>query len=315
MNPAVPAVAGYLWDGCLGDPPWLPHPVRAMGWVVALGDGWLNRGTPAWRIGAGGLLVVGLAAASAAAAWALVAVAGRQHPLLAAVASALGTGVLVARRSLATEAGTAVSGPLVAGDLVAARAALSRVVGRDTLELTATEIARAAVETVAENTSDGVTAPLFYTLLGGLPALAAYKAVNTLDSMIGHRDPRYLYFGRVAARLDDAANWLPARLTCLAMVAAAALQRRSPVAAWRAALAGAARHSSPNAGWPEAAMAGALGVRLGGTNTYDGVPHPGPVFNAAGRPPAAADVAAAVRLMHLSSHLFLAAGVIVRLLL
>lgn len=313
MSAAV--VVGYLIDGLLGDPRWLPHPVRAMGWLIAGGDRLLNRGGAARRLLAGALLTALVVGASAAVAWALAAAAQRVHPWLGAAVTALGVGVLLARRSLAEEAGTDVYVPLAAGDLPAARLAVSRVVGRDTAHLDESEVSRAAVETVAENASDGVVAPLLFAFAAGLPGIAAYKAVNTLDSMIGHADDRYLYFGRVAARLDDLANWLPARLTLLALVAAAALAGRDACGAWRAALGGGGRHKSPNAGWPEAAMAGALGVRLGGLNYYDGEPSHGPRFNPSGRPPGPADILAATRLMHLACHLVLIACIFVSILL
>lgn len=312
MNAALPVLAGYLLDGLIGDPPWLPHPVRGIGRLIAAGERRLNRGGPRARLLAGALLTAAVVGLAATAAGLLVASARRVHPRLGDAVTAGGVAVLLARRSLAHEAGRAVHRPLAAGDLPGARRAVSRVVGRDTDRLDAAGVARAAVETLAENASDGVAAPLLYALAGGLPGIAAYKAVNTLDSMIGHRDERYLYFGRAAARLDDAANWLPARVTTLALAAAAGLSGGAAGAAWRAARADGPRHKSPNAGWPEAAMAGALGIRLGGLNHYDGEPSPGPVLNPGGRPPRPADIPAAVGLVNLASHLVLAAGALIR---
>lgn len=310
MTVAVSVLAGYLLDGVLGDPRWLPHPVRGIGWLISSGERIFNRGCPCVRLAAGALLTLAVVGLTAGAAWALVEGARLVHPWLGAVVTAAGVGVLLARRSLAEEAGTAVHRPLAAGDLPASRRALSWVVGRDSVSLDGSEVARASVETLAENLSDGVAAPLVFALAGGLPAIAAYKAINTLDSMIGHRDDRYLYFGRFAARLDDLANWIPARITVLALIAAAALSGRDARAAWRSALTDGHRHKSPNAGWPEATMAGALGVRLGGLNYYDGEPHPGPFLNAEGRLPAADDILSAVRLIHLASHLILLAGLL-----
>jgi adenosylcobinamide-phosphate synthase len=182
----------------------------------------------------------------------------------------------LARRSLKEHA-LDVLHPLVAGDLSQARTALARIVSRETAHLKEEEIVRATVESVAENTSDGVIAPLFYLALGGVPLAMAYKAVNTLDSMIGYHTERHEYFGKTAARLDDAANYLPARLTALAFIGAAWVQGllgREERWDWREALRVARkdgrRHHSPNAGYPEAAMAGALGVQLGGVNRYFG---------------------------------------------
>lgn len=310
-----PVLLGYLLDGMLGDPPGLPHPVRGIGWLIDRGERLFNRGSDRARLLAGAGLTVAVVAIAAAVAWVLVALAGSLHPLLGHAVTALGTGVLLARRSLADEAGVAVHRPLALGDLPAARAAVSRVVGRDTAGLSESEVARAAVETLAESATDGVAAPLLFALAGGLPAIAAYKAINTLDSMIGHRDDRYLWFGRFAARLDDLANWIPARITFLAFLAAAALTGRSAAEAWRTARADAGRHASPNAGWPEAAMAGALSIRLGGLNHYDGEPHQGPVFHPSGRPPGHADILAAVALVNLTAHIVLITGVAILLVL
>lgn len=315
MSTLLTMVAGYLLDGLIGDPPGWPHPVRAIGGLIAAGERRLNLGTPAERLLRGGLLTAVVMLVTGLAAWVLVVVPTLVHPNLGFVVSALGVAVLLARRSLAQEAGDAVYEPLAKGDLEGARLAVSRVVGRDTAHLDESEVVRAAVETIAESASDGVVAPLFYGLLFGLPGIAIYKAVNTLDSMIGHRDERYEYFGRIAARVDDLANWLPARLTMLAIVAAAALQRREAAAGLRVAWGEARFHASPNAGWPEAAMAGAMGLRLGGVNHYDGEPHAGAVFHTGGQPPAAAHLPETVSLMNLACHILLLTGALLRLAL
>jgi adenosylcobinamide-phosphate synthase len=176
----------------------------------------------------------------------------------------------LAARNLRQEA-QAVSDALESDDLPVARKRLSRIVGRDTEALDASEISRALIETLAESASDGIVAPIFYLAVGGVPLAMAYKAVNTLDSMIGHRDQRYLYFGKVAARLDDAANYVPSRVTALATVGASLLSRYADSrSAWDIWLRDGEKHKSPNAGQPEAAMSGALGVRLGGDNRYAG---------------------------------------------
>src|SRR5579863_4141554 len=196
----------------------------------------------------------------------------------------------LATRSLLEEA-CAVIRALEADDLDLARQRLARIVGRDTAHLDATEISRAVIETLAESACDGIVAPLFWLAIGGVPCAMAYKAVNTLDSMIGHRDPPYLYFGRFAARLDDGVNFIPARLTAMGIVTAA---RFHGLRIW---LRDGNKHASPNAGQSEAAMAGALGVRLGGANTYDGVLHHAPVLNAEGRPPSVKDARTALTLV------------------
>lgn len=196
--------------------------------------------------------------------------------------------------SLAAEA-ERIRAALAAGDLPAARAALPSLCGRDPGGLDAAELARAVIESVAENTSDGVVAPVLWGAVAGLPGLAAYRAVNTLDSMVGYRSSRYERFGRASARLDDVANWGPARLTGLLAVACAPIAGGSPVAAWRALRAYGGRHPSPNAGRCEAAFAGALGVRLGGSAAYDGVTGHRPWLGD-GRAPGPADIGRAIRL-------------------
>jgi adenosylcobinamide-phosphate synthase len=177
----------------------------------------------------------------------------------------------LAARNLEQEA-TSVVDALDSGDLPLARQRFARIVGRDTRHLDTHEICRALIETLAESASDGIVAPLFYMALGGVPLAMAYKAINTLDSMIGHADERYFYFGKAAARLDDdVASYLPARLTAAAIVAVSNVHEHSdPLAAWQTWRRDGDEHKSPNAGQPESAMAGALHVRLGGDNTYGG---------------------------------------------
>ncbi len=157
------------------------------------------------------------------------------------------------------------------GSLVSARVEVGRLVGRDTADLSEEEIVRATVESVSENTSDGIVAPLIYLALGGPACAMAYKAISTLDSMVGYRNDRYRDFGWASARADDLVNWVPARLTAVAMSIAATIRLGTGVSAWKICRRDAWRHPSPNSGWPEAAMAGALGVQLGGGNVYDGV--------------------------------------------
>ncbi|MEW5911618.1 MAG: adenosylcobinamide-phosphate synthase CbiB, partial [Thermodesulfobacteriota bacterium] len=194
-----------------------------------------------------------------------------------------------------------VARPLQRGELELARQRLAMLVGRDTRALDRAGLRRALLETVAENLNDGVVAPLFYLALGG-PALAvAYKAVNTLDSMVGYKGAPYRDLGLVPARLDDAAGWIPARLTALIMVAACPLLGLSAGQAWRAVRRDHAAHHSPNAGWPEAAAAGALGLRLGGPNYYDGELVAKPWLNAAGRDPVDSDLDFGLHLAQLST--------------
>jgi adenosylcobinamide-phosphate synthase len=188
-----------------------------------------------------------------------------------------------------------IAGALNDGDIEAARTALPALCGRDPSELTAADLARATIESVAESTSDGAVAPVVWGAVAGLPGLATYRAVNTLDSMVGYRSARYRRFGWASARLDDVLNWAPARLTGLLAVACAPVAGGSPAAAWRALRADGQRHPSPNAGQCEAAFAGALGIRLGGTNTYGGVTESRPELGT-GRPPTPDDITRAIRL-------------------
>ncbi|KJE26656.1 cobalamin biosynthesis protein CobD [Geobacillus kaustophilus] len=255
-----------LLDAAFGDPRWLPHPVRGMGKLIA----WLDR---RWNQGAK-RRAKGVAAAAAVLAVvyglsALVVYVGYALSVYVGVAvEAALIFTTIATKSLA-EAAEEVRRPLEAGDLPAVRRALSMIVGRDTEQLDEAGITRACVETVAENTSDGITAPLFYAAIGGAPLAMLYRAVNTCDSMIGYKNEKYREFGWAAARLDDALNYVPARLTAFLMVLVYGGRR------FRRSLAillrDARRHPSPNSGWLEAAMAGLLGVQLGGTNTYGGV--------------------------------------------
>lgn len=273
----VDLLLAALLDVAAGDPRWFPHPVRGMGAVI----GWIDhrirhicRSEQALQI-AGACLALGLPAAVYATATWLIAQAAAVHLMLGqAVAIGLAYTTL-AGRDLYDHV-QAVTRALAAGDLAGARQAVAMIVGRDTAALTEPEIARATVETIAESTADGIIAPLVYLSLGGAPLALAYKAVNTLDSMIGHRDERYEHFGWASARLDDVANWVPARLTGGFIALAAGLstgQWHRIHESWYILHRDGDKHPSPNSGQPEAAMAGALGVQLGGRNYYDGVAH------------------------------------------
>ena len=260
---AAGLVLGYVADQLLGDPRrW--HPVAGFGQLGLA----LERRMYADRRSAGvayaGVLVGGAVATGVALERLTV-----RRPPLAVLVTAAATWAVLGGRSLHREA-AAVAGQLAADDLPAARRQIRNLVGRDPAELTGDEIARACVESVAENTSDAVVAPLVWGAVAGLPGLLGYRAVNTLDAMVGHRSPRYRSFGWASARLDDVANWVPARLAGLLAVAGAGAVGGSPREAWEAVRRDARRHPSPNAGVVEAGFAGALGVRLGGRNVYEG---------------------------------------------
>ncbi len=272
MTPVSPAIilGALLLDLLLGDPRWFPHPVKGMGRFITETEGILRQTGMNMRL-AGIILLVATVGTVAGVAWLLLMGASLIHPLVGdGVALVLAYSCLAAR-SLHGES-QMVADALTRGDLPQARRLLSRIVGRDTEQLDEPEIWRALVETVAENSSDGVIAPLLCLMVGGPILGLAYKGVNTLDSMVGYKNDRYLRFGWASARCDDLVNWLPARLTGLLMVLVAPLAALSPGRAWRTMRRDGRNHSSPNSGIPEAAAAGALGVQLGGTSSYFGMP-------------------------------------------
>ncbi len=260
--------AAYGADLLLGDPPWFPHPVRGMGLAIAWGERILRR-LISWERLAGVVLVAAVVGASYGAAWWLLRTAASSSAAGGFAASVVLLFSCLSTRDLAVES-RSVLRALEAGDLGLARNQVARIVGRDTHALDVSAVVRATVETIAESTLDGILSPLFYFVLGGVPLAVAYKAVNTLDSMIGHRSARYIRFGWAAATLDTAANWVPARGSAALFAAAAWLCRFRAAASWRCAWRDGSGGPVPNAGIPEAAMAGALGVRLGGVNWYEG---------------------------------------------
>jgi adenosylcobinamide-phosphate synthase len=302
-------LAAVLLDLFLGDPRWLPHPVVAIGRLVTVLERILRRLTRDERAG-GVLLLVTTVAIVCGAAVAALEAAYAASPRLGFAVAVILSWTCLAARSLHSES-RLVADALARGDLAEARRSLSFIVGRDTAGLDEQEIWRATVETVAENTSDGVVAPLFYLILGGPPLALAYKAVNTLDSMVGYRNERYLRFGWASARCDDLLNLVPARLTGLLMTASAPLFGLPAREAWRIMRRDGRNHSSPNSGIPEAAAAGALGVRLGGTNFYGGVPVPKPAIGDGRKPLSHSAWQGAVRLMYGAEGLLLAGWLII----
>lgn len=284
---AVQVAVALLLDAHAGEPPARAHPTVWMGRAIsAFEKRALGLKSPRDRLVAGAAFAFALPAVVFIATRAALSLAPR--PLRITLEVVL-LSTTLSMRGLA-DAALAVEHELERGDLESARARVGEFVGRDTATLSESEVSRAAVESVAENTSDGVVAPMFYGAFFGAPGALAYKAVNTLDSMLGYRDPPYTHLGRASARLDDLANFLPARVTVLAVAALAGPEAAR--AAWRYG----PLTSSPNAGWVEAAFAGALGVRLGGANAYGGVIHPGAILGT-DRSPGVRDIAAAVTLM------------------
>lgn len=268
----------FVLDALVGDPHWLWHPVQGIGWLISTLEKWLfkafhlreGREEDRHRKQAAGVILALLVpSAAVAAAGVVLFAAGRISPVVGFLVQVVMCCQCLAARSLA-DAALAVYRPLKAHDLPAARKAVSAVVGRDTEVLDEAGVTRAAVETVAENASDGVIAPLFWMALAGPLGGFFYKAVNTMDSMIGYKNDRYLYFGTAAAKLDDIVNFLPARLSGLLMIAAAFLLRLDGKNAWKIFRRDRGLHLSPNAGQTEAAAAGALDVQLGGNAQYFG---------------------------------------------
>ncbi|MEO3977052.1 cobalamin biosynthesis protein [Streptomyces sp. CAU 1734] len=300
---AYGATAGLIGDLLLGDPR-RGHPVAAFGRAAGAVEQALWRDHRGW-----GALHTAVCAGGTVAAAALLARGVRRSPALSAALTAGTTWTVLGGTSLAREART-IGAALTAGDVTAARARLPHLCGRDPQSLDERGIARAVVESVAENTSDAVVGALVWGTLAGVPGLAGFRAVNTLDAMVGHKSPRYRRFGWASARLDDVVGWPGARLTA----GLAVLAGGDPVRAVRAWRADAHRHPSPNAGPVEAAFAGALGVRLGGTLAYGGRVEHRPVLHGEGRPVEAADIERAVRLSRRVSVLALGAGLAGRLL-
>ena len=310
INPAVPC--GFVLDLLLADPAWMPHPVVYMGKAIAALEGFLRPRlpqTPRGELLGGAILAAALPAGTFAAASGARALANKLNPKLGLALETVWCWQALALRGLAQES-AAVQRELERGDLPAARKAVGRIVGRDTQELTAEGVTKAAVETVAENFSDGVAAPLFYMLLGGAPLALAYKAVNTMDSMVGYKNDRYRYFGRAAARLDDAANYLPSRLAALCWIGGAFLTGQDGRGAWRIWRRDRRNHASPNSAQTESACAGALGVQLAGPASYFGKTVDKPTIGDPKRAVEPADIGRANRMLYGAAGLALGAGLL-----
>ena len=310
-------LGGFVLDTLFGDPPWLPHPVVLMGKAISALAKRLRARLPQTPQGEllGGAVVAFTLPVGTFLLTSLVCLgAAKLSPWLGLAVQMFWCGQALAAKGLAQES-TNVYRALIKPDLPAARKAVSRIVGRDTQNLTLEGVTKAAVETVAENASDGVIAPLLYMLLGGAPLALTYKAINTMDSMLGYKNEKYLYFGRAAAKLDDAANYLPSRLAGLLWCAAAALTGNSPKGAWRIWRRDRRNHASPNSAQTESACAGALGVQLAGPAYYFGEYYAKPTIGDPLRPIEPEDIRRANRMMYAESVLALAVGLAVRAIL
>lgn len=298
--------AAWGLDLLLGDPRALPHPVVTIGRLIRGGERFWPQVLKSRR-SAGIALTLSVLALTATATWGILFLAAALAPELALVATIWLSYTCLATRSLHRESARVIRA-LKAGDLAGARTALSWIVSRDTRDLEEAAIIRATCETVAENTSDGIIAPLFYLALGGPILGMTYKAASTLDSMVGYKNNKYLDLGWASARLDDLLNLLPARLTVLLIVLCAPLLGLSGSQALQAAWRDGGKSSSPNAGYPMAAMAGALGVTFGGTATYFGEKCEKPTLGSTRHPLTLADYYRAIRLMYAVSFAALLLG-------
>jgi cobalamin biosynthesis protein CobD len=270
------AAAAIVIDWIIGDPKWPTHPVIWIGRLIRMLEKLLRRkeeGRSVKRIkGAGIILTAVVLAVSFGIMWGITAIAAWIHPWLGYAVSAWFISTTIAVKGL-KDAALLVYRPLVAGNLEEARKYVGYIVGRDTAKLSPSEASRAAVETVAENTVDAFVSPILFALLGGAPLAMLYRAANTLDSMVGYRNDIYVNFGWCSARTDDVLNYIPARITGLLLMFAALLNKgMSAARSWSSVRQFARRHPSPNSGIPESAVAGALGIELGGLNYYFGEP-------------------------------------------
>lgn len=300
-------VTGFLLDFVFGDPVWLYHPVRVIGNFISFGErklrgifgktekGELAAGTVLWFLTAGFSFVIPFLVL-----WG----AQRLHPALRFLIESFWCYQILAARCLVKESGK-VYDRLKEKDLTGARKAVSMIVGRDTENLTEEGVTKAAVETVAENTSDGVTAPLLFLLLGGAPFGFLYKAVNTMDSMLGYKNEKYLYFGRFPAKMDDVFNFIPSRVTALFMIVAAFLTGMDGKNAWKIWRRDRRKHASPNSAQTESVCAGALRVRLAGDAVYFGKLHKKEYLGDPLRPIEPEDIRRAGRLMYVTAFLVL----------
>lgn len=296
----------WVLDFIIGDPHSWPHPVRWIGNLINAVQRAVRRvchSDLALRVG-GGVMWLAVVGLTYAVAWGVLHLAASVHPWLGFGVEVWMIFTALAGRCLAQSA-QAVERPLRAGDLAESRIKLSWIVGRDTSQLQPEQINRAVVETVAENTVDGIIAPLFFLLLGGAPLAMAYKAVNTLDSMVGYKHEKYRAIGMVSARLDDVANFIPARLSWLLIGLAAFICRDNGARALRIGWRDRKNHSSPNCAWSEATVAGALGIHLGGPNDYFGERVNKPWIGDEHRPIAIDDISRTIRLMWVASTLAL----------
>ena len=298
-------ILGWLLDRLFGDPARLPHPVVLFGKMISHGERRLNRGK--FRVFKGAMLAITLISVVVLATWTLMLIADDINIYIGMAVRAILVFYCLAGTTLIREVRQVFYA--IDRSLDEGRRQVARIVGRDTSELTDEEVRKAALETLAENLSDGVIAPLFWFAIGGVPAMMGYKMVNTLDSMIAYHSPRYLKFGKVAARIDDIANYIPARLTALLMLISA--NRLSLI---KFVMKYGPCHASPNSGWPEAALAGILGCRFGGPHKYFGETFDKPYIGDKDKSLTREDMEKAVRINRIAEAISIALVIFIGLL-
>ena len=316
MNHVIALAAGFLLDLLIGDPRWLYHPVCLIGNTIAALEKRIRKGLPKTQraeLLGGCLEVILVCALSFCIPWLITGALYRWSEPAGELLETFWCYQLLATRSLKDES-MKVYDRLTNGTIEEARYAVSMIVGRDTKELTEEGVVKAAVETVAENTSDGIIAPAFYMAVGGIPLMFLYKGINTMDSMLGYKNERYLYFGRCAAKLDDVANYIPARLSGWFMVSASGFTGMDAKQAAKIYRRDRRNHASPNSAQTEAAMAGALGVQLAGNAYYFGKLYEKPTIGDAVRPVEAEDIRRANRLTYMTATLGITVFLAVKLL-
>ncbi|SOC43074.1 adenosylcobinamide-phosphate synthase CbiB [Ureibacillus acetophenoni] len=262
-------VAAILLDLWIGEPKWIPHPVVQMGKLISFLEKKWNKGKH--RKGKGVGLTVTVLLTVFLLTISILYIVYQIHPVVCAILQIYLISSTIAVKGLSSAAKDVLS-PLMDGNLIEARRMLSMIVGRDTENLSESEIVRGTVETVAENTVDGITAPLFWAMIGGAPLAMVYRAINTLDSMVGYKNDRYIEFGWASAKLDDIVNWVPARITAISIwLSSFVIKGSKKRNGWKVTWRDARKHPSPNSGWSESMIAGLLGIRLGGVNYYRGI--------------------------------------------
>lgn len=317
MTSILALICGFILDLLVGDPYWMPHPIRAIGWMIQKGEGLVRQmfgEEPKQLKIAGGVLTAGVTLSTLAVAMGILNLARVIHPAVGFVVESVMYYQILATKCLKVES-MKVHDALAKHDLEDARYKVSMIVGRDTQSLDEAGVAKAAIETVAENTSDGVIAPLFFCMLGGAPLGLWYKAVNTLDSMIGYKNDKYYDLGYVAANLDDIANFIPARLAAYLMIGASKLLGLDAKGAYKIFKRDRFNHKSPNSAQTEAVCAGALGIQLAGDAYYFGQLLPKQTIGDAHRPVTHGMIKDANRLLYSTAMLALLGAVLYRMII